>query len=443
MKTVRSPRLPLLLAVVLTHGALLAGPYSAALNSPANAYDAPVPGFIGPDGEGKSPLDDGFGGIIHDRNFVNPLFFRWALSAANYMRADGQVAFSDPSFALGPVTGDNFDVLSLGDLSAAQIAGGSPVGKVTLQFTSGTQTEPIRNLPGADLVIFENGLVGLTGTGGAGAGGVFGELAYVEVSSNGVDFARFPSISLTPGAVGQYGTLDPTNIYHLAGKHVNGEGESWGTPFDLAALASHPLVTAGTLDLNAVRYVRIVDIPGSGAFRDTATPATHAIYDPWQTALSGGFDVEAVGAISVALTFDKWQDLKGLTGAQRGLLADPDKDGAPNAAEFAFAMQPLTPDAALLPRPALDGTALAISFRRDTRTANAIVEVIGTADLLQPWQTLARSQNGAALAAVAPFAPAITDASESPIASIGVIRRHHVTAPPALRFLAIRVTLSP
>jgi hypothetical protein len=439
----RSPRLPLLLAVVLGPGALLAGPYSAGSNNPANIHDAPVPGFVGPDGEGKARLDDGFGGYINARNFVNPLFVRWALGATNYVRADGQPGFSDPSLALGPVTGDLFDVLALGDLSATQIAGGSPVGKVTLQFTNATQTEPIRNLPGADFVVFENGLVAQSGTGGAGVGGVFAELAYVEVSSNGTDFARFPSVSLTPAAVGQYGTLDPTNIFNLAGKHLNGEGESWGTPFDLDDLTAHPLVIAGTVDLNAIRHVRIVDIPGSGAFRDTATPSTHAIYDPWQTVGSGGFDLEAIGAISVALSFEKWQDLKGLTGAQRGALADPDKDGAPNAAEWAFGMEPLVPDSANLPRPALDGTALAITFRRDTRTANATVEVLGTADLLQPWQTLARSINGAALAAVAPFAPAITDASESVNTSIGVIRRHRITAPPAIRFLTVRVTLTP
>jgi len=443
VKTVRSPRLPLLVAMILGHGGVLAGPYSAALDDPANVNDAPVPGFVGPDGEGKARLDDGLGGYINARNFVNPLFIRWALGSSNYVRADGQPAFSDESLALGPVTGDNFDVLALGDLSATQIAGGTPVGKVTLRFTSATQTEPIRNLPGADFVVFENGLIAQSGTGGAGVGGIFGELAYVEVSSNNVDFVRFPNVSLTPASVGEYGTLDPTNLFNLAGKHANNDGECWGTPFDLNDLAGHPLVVAGTLDLNAVRYVRIVDIPGIGSFRDTATPATHPIYDPWQTIGSGGFDLEAVGAISVALSFEKWQDFKGLTGAQRGALADPDRDGAPNVAEFVLAMEPLTPDAALLPRPALDGASLAISFRRDTRTANAIVEVLGTNDLLQPWQTLARSQNGAALAPVAPFATAITDASESHIASIGVIRRHRVTAPPAMRFLTIRVSLAP
>ncbi len=406
----------LLLAAIVAQGELLAGPYSAGLDDPANASDAPVPGFVGA--------------------AVNPLFFRWALAASSYVRSDGQASYSDPSLALGPVTGDHFDVVSLGDLTAAQIGSGAPVGKVTLHFTDTLHPAPIRNLPGADLVVFENGFLDTTND-----GGVFAELAYVEVSSNGIDFARFPSISLTPSAVGSYGALDPTDLFNLAGKHVNNSDDgSWGTPFDLAALANHPLVTAGTLNLNNVRYVRIVDIPGNGSFLDTTA---HPIYDSWRTFGTGGFDLEAVGAISVALTFDEWQDLRGLTGPQRGALADPDRDGAPNLIEWAFAMPPLTPDKALLPVATLSGGDLAISFRRDTRLANATVEVLGTSDLRQPWQTIARSQNGGALLPVIPFSPVIEDASDSPIASVGVIRRDRVHAAPGQHFLKINVILAP
>ena len=419
----------LLLAVILVHGELLAGPYSAGLHDPANASDAPVPGFVG--------------------TGVNPIFVRWALTSSNYVRSDGQSSFNDESLALGPVTGDNFDVLSLGDLTAAQITSGASVGKVTLHFTDAQHTAPIRNLPGADFVIFENGFEDTTG-----AGGVFAELAYVEVSSDGVNFARFPSVSLTPAAVGSYGALNPTNVFNLAGKHVNADGDSWGTPFDLAGLVNHPLVTAGTLDLNNVRYVRIVDIPGNGAFFDSAA---HPIYDSWRTTGSGGFgtggfDLEAVGAISIAATFDEWQNLewqgawkdhRGLEGAQRGALADPDRDGVPNLIEYAFAMHPLKPDAEVLPKATLTGGDLAISFRRDTRLANATVEVLGTSDLQQPWQTIARAQNGGALLPVIPFSPVIEDASDSPIVSVGVIRRNRVHAAPGQHFLKINVILAP
>ncbi len=423
------------LAAIFLHGDLAAGPYSPGWNSPANIWDAPVPGFTGPDGEGKARLPDGFGGFIHERNYVNPIFFGWALGASGYVRADGQGAYSDTALALGPVTGDEFDVVSLGDL-----ASGTAVGKVTLHFTDTLHPAPIRNLPGADFVVFENALIA---PGGAGAGGVFGELAYVEVSSDGANFARFPSVSLTASSVTTYGSLDPTNIFNLAGKHVNAAGETWGTPFDLAALAAHPLVTAGTLNLNAVRHVRIVDIPGNGSFADSASPAPHPIFDPWLTYGSGGFDVEAVGVISVSITFDAWQDLHGLTGAQRGPQADPDGDGVPNAVECAFAMQPLTPDTGLLPAPVSAGPDFAITFRRDTRPANLVVEVLATPALDQPWQAIARATGGGALAAVAPFSPVIEDASDSPIASIGVIRRNRVHAIPGQRFLKIGVTYAP
>ena len=431
------------LVAVLWTGALRAAPYSRGLNDPANIWDAPVPGFTGPDGEGKARLPDDCGGFSNERNSVNPIFFGWARGWSGYVRADGQSAFSEVSLALGPVTGDNFDVVSLGDLSAVQLAAGAPVGQVTLHFTDTLHPAPIRNLPGADFVVFENGLVAESGTGGAGVGGVFAELAYVEVSSDGVNFARFPSVSLTPGSVPSYGTLDPAKIFNLAGKHVNAGGESWGTPFDLAALVNHPLVIDGTLDLNRVRHVRIVDIPGNGSFFDSAAPMPHPIFDPWPTTGAGGFDLEAIGVISIAMTFDEWQDFHGLTGTQRGPQADPDGDGVPNIIECAFGMQPLVPDADQLPAAVSAGGDFAISFRRDTRALNLLVEVLAASSLDAPWQIIARSTGGGPLLAVGSFSPVIEDASDSHIASIGVIRRHRVHTIPGKQFLKISVSFAP
>jgi len=136
-------------------------------------------------------------------------------------------------------------------------------------------------------------------------------LAYVEVSSNGLDFARFSSVSLTPDRMGAYGTIEISRIHNLAGKHPNASGVCTGTPFDLRDLAGHPHVISGAVDLNDIRYVRIVDVPGRGDFVDRATehvaPGTwpewphyaqdHPIYDAWPTWGSGGFDLEAVGVL--------------------------------------------------------------------------------------------------------------------------------------------------
>ncbi len=125
-------------------------------------------------------------------------------------------------------------------------------------------------------------------------GEISGELGYVEVSTDGSHFARFASVSLTPAAVGPYGTFNSTDVYNLVGKHVNAFGDSWGTPFDLQTLANDPLVINGMVDLNRILYIRIVDIPGDGTWLDASG---HSIFDAWLTTGSGGLDLEALGVI--------------------------------------------------------------------------------------------------------------------------------------------------
>lgn len=252
-----------------------AGPYSSATdNTTAGAIDAGIAGFVGPDGNG----------VVSSNNYINPIFVGWATGYFNYLPSDSSWSgsWNDPTKALGAVTGDNYDIVSLGDRSAAEIASGVAAGQITLTF--GT---PIANGSGADFAVFENAL--LSGT------SIFAELAYVEVSSDGVNFIRFSSDSLTSASVGAYGTIDPTDVYNLAGKHVNAYDESWGTPFDLETIASDPLVLNGTVDLNNITYVRLIDIAGNGSSTDSNG---HAIYDAWLTWGSGGFDLEAVGVIN-------------------------------------------------------------------------------------------------------------------------------------------------
>ena len=417
---------PCLLAALLLRSTLLAGPYSAASSDPANTFDAPVPGFTGPDGEGNARLDDGFGGFSNARNFVNPLFLDWAASVADYSPAPGVAGgFSDADRALGLVTGDNFDIVSVGDLSAAQISGGALPGSITLHFA-----HPIRNLTGADFTVFENAL-------SAAGGGIFGELAYVEASGDGVNFVRFPSASLSadvPPMERAYRTINPTDVFNLAGKHVNADGQSWGTPFDLAAVG-----------LSSASYIRIVDIPGSGAFHDSAN---RPIYDAWLTSGSGGIDIEAVGAISRTVTFNEWQDARGLTGPARGTTVDSEKDGVANLLEYAFTRLPDRVDESPVPATVeISGGRLAITFTRDERATDLTYEIQASSNLTA-WATLAQSTAGQPFAGANGNAPAITETSASPIASVGVIRKVRIVdvvtvAANPRRFLRVKVTTIP
>jgi PKD repeat protein len=262
-------------AAHITVNAVQLNIYSTALeNTNPGAPDPGIPGFVGPNGNGKV-----------DGGTVNPAFVAWASTVMDYSPADQSIheIFANPNKALGPVTGNNFDIVSLGDLYQAQIDSGELPGSLTVGFAV-----PIADGEGPDLAVFENGFMS--------GSKLFAELAYVEVSTDGITFARFPSISLNTDTVGGYGGSDPTNLYNLAGKHVNAYDDSWGTPFDLSTLAQASEVLAGSVDLNDINYVRIVDIPGSGDFKDSQG---NPIYDAWITTGSGGIDVEAIGVINM------------------------------------------------------------------------------------------------------------------------------------------------
>ena len=269
-----------------------------------------INGYVRPDGmRHADPLDPDA--------VINPIFRCWAASVLEYDPADQawSGAWNDPGKALGPATGQNFDIVSLGELTRSEIDQGAPPGSITLVF--GDPFDPadgaaIRNGKGYDFAVFENGFAAqITTAMGSFTGQRIAELAYVEVSSNGRDFVRFPSVSLTPGRTGAYGTLETGDIHNLAGRHPNANGICMGTPFDLDDLTDHPQVASGAVDLGDIRYVRLVDVPGSGDFFDEATsqvsPATwpdwepypqdHPIYDAWPTWGSGGFDLEAIGVL--------------------------------------------------------------------------------------------------------------------------------------------------
>jgi hypothetical protein len=421
-----------LLLVLITSCVAQAGPYSAGLGDSTNAFDAPVPGFVGTGGEG----------VVVAENFLNPLFFGWADGVTSYAPTEGVSAgWLDPALSLGPVTGDVDDVASLGDLSVGQLGENTTPGRLVVSFH-----QPVRDLSGADFVVYENALGTSTS--------VFAELAYVEVSSDGIHFARFPSRSLTPAAVGPYGYVNPTNIQNLAGKHINGYGKSWGTPFDLSQLATDPSVMGGQVDLDDIRYVRLIDIPGNGSFLDSLGSG---IYDAWVTFGSGGLDLDAVGVISRLVDYETWAELQALPIGLEGPDDDADGDGLANLLEYAHGRMPGRADSATPPL-AVKWVAqseepgspvrMAVTFTRDERASDLIYEIEASNGGFQAWSPIARSTGGQPFAGTNGHSPAIQETPASPTASVGVLRKVTVVDVEAVglrnsRFLRLKVTRIP
>jgi hypothetical protein len=175
----------------------------------------------------------------------------------------GYANVGDSSLALG-LAGTN-GVVSLGD-------GGMAI----LQFN-----RPISDGVGPDFAVFENSF-----------DDQFLELAFVEVSSDGVNYFRFPAVSNTDTITQtwSFGLTDATKINNLAGKYK----AEYGTPFDLLDIADHIL-----LDKQSITHIKVIDVVGciqnQYCMRDVNH---HIINDPWPTAFgSGGFDLDAVGVI--------------------------------------------------------------------------------------------------------------------------------------------------
>jgi hypothetical protein len=154
-------------------------------------------------------------------------------------------------------------VVSLGD-------GGSAI----LTFSS-----PILNGNGPDFAVFENAF-----------DNTFLELAHVEVSSDGINYFRFESVSLSQVNTQILNIVNTTEIYNLAGKYR----AQYGTPFDL-----EELIGITGLDINNVTHVKIIDVVGSiNEPYASYDSQGNIINDPFPTPFeTGGFDLDAIGII--------------------------------------------------------------------------------------------------------------------------------------------------
>jgi len=221
----------------------------------------------GPYGE-----DDGIHAGYQIGGIPDPNIKGWATEVVDYWRPDG-INFGTPDLVLGQPAG-TFHVFSLGD-----------GGWMTIAFD-----QVIVNGAGPDFAVWENGFINVSVP---PLGMLWAELMFVEVSSNGSDFARFPSVCQNPAPMGGFDCIDPTYYHNVAGKHANGnDGRDEGTPFDLDDLLSDPLVTQGLLDLNDIQYVKLIDVVGDGSTFDSLG---NPMWDPYPTPFgTGGADLDAI-----------------------------------------------------------------------------------------------------------------------------------------------------
>ena len=173
-----------------------------------------------------------------------------------------------------PTVGDEQSVLGKAGTNGVLSLGDAGEAIVTFDY-------PISNGEGPDFAVFENGF-----------NNSFLELAFVEVSSDGIHFVRFPANSLSDTSVqlDNNAAMDATKINNLAGKYK----ANYGTPFDLEELKD----SVG-LNLKAITHVKIIDVVGSiNPMFGSRDAKNNLINDPYPTPYpSAGFDLDAVGVI--------------------------------------------------------------------------------------------------------------------------------------------------
>jgi hypothetical protein len=191
----------------------------------------------------------------------------WGTINRGYLNiADKSLGYADFGSLEDGFNKSDGNVVSLGD-----------GGEVVLGFK-----HPIYDGYGFDFAIFENAF-----------NDYYLEFGFVEVSSDGKRFVRFPAQCLTDTTkqLDNFSYSDPTKINNLAGKYRAG----FGTPFDLKELKD-----SSGLNINRILYVKIIDVVGDiSAPYQRRDSKNHIINDPYPTPFpSCGFDLDAVGVIN-------------------------------------------------------------------------------------------------------------------------------------------------
>ena len=209
----------------------------------------------------------------------SPLFMQWASGIAVQR---GHVNIANPS---ATAAGSNFASYGL-DSDAL----GFPNGAVVSLGDAGSAILTFENAivdgPGFDFAVFENGST------------AYLELGFVEVSSDGNNYFRFPNHSQTQTntQLGSFASPEAIYLNNLAGKYSS----EYGTPFDISELPDHDF-----LDKSNIQFVKIIDVVGS-INPDFASYDSYGnmVNDSFPTPFnSGGFDLQAVGVLNSTLGF--------------------------------------------------------------------------------------------------------------------------------------------
>ncbi len=213
---------------------------------------------------------------------ASPLASFFASRVVDYSPGPGHSSFPDPQLALAGPRGRGWSTQSLHVVTLGR------QGELVLGFQPG---QAIAEAEGPDFIVSENafGTMDLR----------FAELVRVGVSTNGIDYAFFPTwcgIAEPPTSPQgpAYAQIDPALVSGFAGVepvHANvGPPEEFGNDidpfdpeqaggdlFDLAGLAGHPLVLSGAVDLGRIYFVKLRDVLGDGSEQDSYG---NAVYDP-------------------------------------------------------------------------------------------------------------------------------------------------------------------
>lgn len=191
----------------------------------------------------------------------------------------GPMNIANPSLGLA-TSGDSANAIGMAGLNGTVSLGDG--GTAILTFN-----HAIYDGNRFDFAVFENGFM----TNDSNL--AFLELAFVEVSTDGVRYVRFPATSNVQDTTqfGNGGYMDGSELNNLAGKYV----ANYGTPFDLAELIDSP-----GIDVNNINYIKVVDVVGSiNSAYGSYDINGHIINDPWPTPFAScGFDLDAVGVIN-------------------------------------------------------------------------------------------------------------------------------------------------